>query len=115
MIVNKPRLNEAFFTHSLDFRGEKILERAEQKLTVLAIEKISFTELPYDFSYFKNIHQTLFSDIYEWAGEVRTVDISLDSTRFCNCSRIEPEAEKLFDYLTICREGNTSRIFQKTS
>jgi cell filamentation protein len=43
----------------LDIRDEKILERAEQKLTMLAIEKISFTEPPYDFSYFKNIHQTL--------------------------------------------------------
>jgi cell filamentation protein len=38
----------------------------------------------------------LFQDLFEWAGQIREVDISKGNTRFCNISRIEPEAEKLF-------------------
>lgn len=30
--------------------------------------------------------------MFEWAGEIRTVDISKGSTRFCTCQRIEQEA-----------------------
>ena len=40
------------------------------------------------------LHRQLFQDVYHWAGEVRTVDISKGSTRFCTCSRIEAEANK---------------------
>jgi len=80
----------------LDIQDEATLERAERKLTELAIEKISFAEPPYNFAYVRNIHRILFSEIYEWAGEIRTVDISLGNTRFCTCSRIAPEAGKLF-------------------
>lgn len=35
-------------------------------------------------------------DVYEWAGELRTVDITKGNTRFCTVSRIEPEADKVF-------------------
>jgi cell filamentation protein len=45
------------------------------------------------------IHFHIFQDIYCWAGELRTVDISKGSTRFANISRIEPEADKLFRLL----------------
>lgn len=38
----------------------------------------------------------MFQDIYDWAGELRTVDISKGGTRFAIVNRIEPEADKLF-------------------
>ena len=30
----------------------------------------------FDFEHYKAIHRFLFEDIYEWAGEIRSVDIS---------------------------------------
>jgi len=42
------------------------------------------------------VHRHLFKDLYDWAGQLRTVDIAKGSTRFCTTSRIEAEAEKLF-------------------
>ena len=45
------------------------------------------------------IHLYLFQDLYDWAGQLRTVDISKGTSRFANVSRIEPEAEKLFRQL----------------
>jgi cell filamentation protein len=64
----------------LDIRDNDALERVERKLTELAIEKISFSEPPYNFVYFTDLHRILFSDIYEWAGKIRNVDISLGDT-----------------------------------
>ena len=61
----------------LDIQDEATLERAERKLTELAIEKISFAEPPYNFAYVRNIHLILFSEIYEWAGEIQTVESPL--------------------------------------
>ena len=49
----------------------------------------------FNLDHLKKIHQHIFQDIYEWAGEIRTVDISKGDTRFCNLNRIEPEANKL--------------------
>ncbi|WP_089139497.1 Fic/DOC family protein [Vibrio rumoiensis] len=50
-----------------------------------------------NFSHLKFLHSYLFQDLFDWAGQVREIDISKGSTRFCTVSRIEPEAKKLFD------------------
>lgn len=34
--------------------------------------------------------------MYDWAGDLRTVDISKGATRFCTCGRIAAEAQKQF-------------------
>lgn len=47
----------------------------------------------------RRIHRHLFQDLYDWAGELRTVDVSKGNTRFANVVRIEPEANKLFAQL----------------
>ena len=39
------------------------------------------------------------STLYDWAGELRVVDIAKGATRFCNLHRIVPEASKLFEGL----------------
>ena len=44
-------------------------------------------------------HFYLFQDVYDWAGELCTVDISKGATRFASVNRIEAEAEKLFRQL----------------
>jgi cell filamentation protein len=83
----------------LEIRDEKRLLSAEREQSESALSNISFSESPYDLAYLRSIHRTLFSAIYAWAGELRTVDISLGDTRFCTCSRIEAEAKKLFAHL----------------
>jgi cell filamentation protein len=49
-----------------------------------------------DFDHFRAIHRHLFQDVYDWAGEVRTVRISKDRSMFCYPENIESEAKKLF-------------------
>lgn len=56
--------------------------------------KLSLTD--FSFEHLQHLHHHLFQDLYEWAGKPRDVDISKGTTRFCTCSRIQPEAKKLF-------------------
>ena len=44
----------------------------------------------------QNIHWELFNPIYDWAGEIRTVEIAKGNTRFANSDMIEPAAQSLF-------------------
>lgn len=81
--------------NKFDIRDAAQLQEAERDLSEIAAMDIEFSEPPYDFSYWCSIHQLLFSDIYEWAGKVRTIDISKGNTRFCACRFIESESEKL--------------------
>lgn len=70
-----------------------------------------------DFKHFKAIHQHLFQDVYDWAGEIRTVRMSKDSSMFCYPENIESEAKKLFTKLQNDKflEGLSSNEFAKKS
>lgn len=88
--------NTNVLINKLNITDDANLEQAEQDITLATRELINFTPPPYDFNHLKDIHRIIFSPIYQWAGEVRTIDISKDDTRFCNANRIEPEAAKIF-------------------
>ncbi len=82
--------------NKFDLHDEKILEEAEREFSTQAVIGIEFQEPPYDLKYLCDIHQTLFDDIYDWAGQLRQVDISKGNTRFCTFGRITVESNKLF-------------------
>ena len=52
----------------------------------------------FDFEHLKAILRYLFQDIFDWAGEVRTVDIAKGNL-FCRCFVIEAEAKRIFGEL----------------
>lgn len=83
----------------LNIEDEDALSDAERDITGLAAEEIEFELPPYDLATLQRIHQQLFGDIYDWAGDIRTVDVSKGDTRFCTTHRIIPEAKKVFDQL----------------
>lgn len=83
----------------LNIRDEHKLELAERDITNETINNITYQTPPYDLENFKSIHSTLFSDLYNWAGQIRDVSIAKGGTVFCIYSRIEPEANKLFTRL----------------
>ena len=83
----------------LNLTDATILAQAERDLSEVAAQTIDFMPPPYDLPYLQALHRQLFADLYDWAGELRTVDISKDQTHFCVTHRIEPEANKLFTAL----------------
>lgn len=82
--------------NNFGIRDPDVLQDAEREFTELAALSIRFTEPPYNFETLCEIHRILFSDLFEWAGEIRSIDISKGATRFCSCEFIEREANKLF-------------------
>jgi cell filamentation protein len=91
--------NSSILINKLGIKDEHQLLEAERDLSELAAVDIEFNEPPYDLDYWCNIHQKLFSDIYDWAGKIRTIDISKGATRFAQCSRITDAGNKLFESL----------------
>ena len=75
------------------------LEAAEIELTQARVGQYEPDFDDISLPALRAIHFHLFQDLYDWAGEIRTVDVSKGGTRFANLSRIEPEANKLFQQL----------------
>lgn len=80
--------------------SQEALDRAEVLFSVAAIAEntaspLTEPEAGPDFSYLKLIHKRLFGELYDWAGEVRDVDLSKGTTRFANFRFIEPEGRRI--------------------
>lgn len=87
----------------LEIIDEVVFNQAERAVSASAANEIEYCPPPYDLAALQKIHRQLFDELYDWAGEIRTIDISKDTTRFCNVTRIEPEASKL---LQACARKN---------
>lgn len=83
----------------LNIHDEEQLQKAEVELSEIAISKFRLIPPPFDLSVFQRIHKSLFSDVYEWAGLLRTVNIRKGNTLFCTADRIAPEAQKIFRFM----------------
>ena len=68
-----------------------------------AIRLLELTQNPvegsFDLAHLCKIHEYLFQDVYEWAGEVRTVDIIRGGSRFCNVRHIQSYSNTVFSAL----------------
>lgn len=103
--------NSAVLINKFDIRDEKQLDAMEQSVTSMLIAKASI-EIPFenvDFDFYKNLHRYVFSDIYDWAGIVRKVDMSKKGTHFCPADRIEERGGKIFKRL---KENEYLKVFR---
>jgi cell filamentation protein len=53
----------------------------------------------YDLAHLQALHRHLFGQIYDWAGQLRTVNMSKGDTLFALAEWIEPQGRQLFDDL----------------
>ena len=87
--------NKAEITNAED------LDAYEGELSTL--RSIEILENPvagqFNLAHLQRIHLALFQDIYDWAGEIRTVDISRGNSRFANVRFIEAAANDIFNKL----------------
>jgi fido (protein-threonine AMPylation protein) len=72
-------------------RDAELLEGYEGEMSIMRQFELSLNPSPADFdlTHLKAIHRSLFQDIYSWAGEVRTVDISKGTSRFGSHLHVE--------------------------
>ena len=84
--------------NKLDIRDEKLLADVEAQISFA--KAVLLDEQPikgnFDFNHFKKIHEFLFCDLYDWAGQIRKVDISKKRTRFLDADSINDISEKTF-------------------
>ena len=87
--------------NKFDIHDEVTLSEVEGTLT--AAKSAQWLNEPekdtFDFEHYKAIHRFLFADLYDWAGQVRDVNISKKGTIFCPAEKINEQTNKIFSYL----------------
>jgi len=87
--------------NKLGFTDKTLLAEAEQEITSARLIQLEANPLPgkLDYDHLKAIHHRLFSDIYDWAGEERSVQTVKGMTRFAWPDKIQSQANTLFTSL----------------
>lgn len=87
--------------NKFDLRDAAKLREAEARIVPLkyALWQQHPLASSFDFAHYKAIHAFLFEDLYDWAGKIRTVNLSKKGTSFCPAGRIETMAAAIFDRL----------------
>lgn len=80
--ITDPKALEAFETFSVTQRSEE-----------------PFPDGAFDADHFRAVHHHLFRDVYDWAGEPRTIRTFKDGSPFCYPESFDQELAKLFGWL----------------
>lgn len=81
-------------------RDPERLQAVEAGLTALRVDRLATQRLPggYDLAHLQRFHRALFEDLYEWAGELRTVPIAKGDL-FCLPQHLESYGAEVFGRL----------------
>lgn len=92
--------NSDVLINKLNIRNGEILFEAERKLTMLRISDLIDNPIKgeFDLKHLQEIHKYIFQDIYDWSGEIRTVDIAKQNM-FCKAQYINGQASSIFENL----------------
>jgi cell filamentation protein len=80
----------------LGITDDKTLTEAERRLTQARGAEAARLTFPATADGYRALHKHLFQDLYEWAGQDRTVDIAKGGARFAHVPYIARELDKLF-------------------
>lgn len=77
------------------------LNKAEAEIVEIAISELILAPVnpTFDLDHLCGIHRHLFSDVYAWAGEIRTTEIGKGGLLFLPYQRINQMAEEIFTAL----------------
>jgi len=77
------------------------LEHAEASLVATRSYELSRAPIEglFDLAHLQAIHRCLFGDVYEWAGELRTIDIAKGGHLFAHHAHLVGAAEPIFNRL----------------
>lgn len=79
----------------LDIRDAGILEAFEVEISMLRAGE-PLPQGTFDPAHYCSIHHHLFQDVYEWAGQCRTVRSSKGGNAFCYPEHIPAQMDALF-------------------
>lgn len=92
--------NSTVLINKLNIQDANALSVAEREITSLRLALAKATPIKgrFDFAHLRKLHQFIFGDIYEWAGESRRVNIA-KGNQFCLAQNIDQYAGNLFQKL----------------
>ena len=84
--------------NKLGIRDPRELERAERLLTADRLVELAREPVAgnFDLAHLQRIHRAIFQDVYEWAGDLREIDISKGAMRFATTSQLESSGAEIF-------------------
>lgn len=87
--------------NKMNIRNEQDLAKVEKGLTLgnIGILEQKPIEGNFDFEHYKAIHKFIFQELYDWAGKIRTVNLSKKGTHFAPANEIERIANSIFSRL----------------
>lgn len=88
--------------NKLGLTRQEALDEAESvavSLRSAEIESEPTDDAPFTFDFYCNLHKRLFGDLYEWAGELRTIDFSKKGTSFYPAHSLRELGKAKFDRL----------------
>ena len=85
----------------LGIRDADELSKLEGERTTAVLAWLERNPLPghYDLEHLQAFHRRIFGDIYEWAGELRTVAIAKEQSLFALPEHIEPYLDRVLSEL----------------
>lgn len=94
-------LGTAVLKNKAGVTNQDLLDEYEADFTAIRILELAHTpvEGSFDLAHLCKIHAYLFQDVYEWAGEIRSIDIIRGGSRFCNVRQIQSYSNTVFSDL----------------
>lgn len=87
----------------LDIDDVELLQRAERRFAFKGRHEFLFQFVSaaaglqnFDLDFYKSIHRGLFENVYPWAGDFRTINMSKGNSIFASISVLKTEGEKAF-------------------
>jgi cell filamentation protein len=77
---------------------EAVLSKLERNLTANRIIELRAEPIhgKFDFEHLKQLHGRIFQDMYDWAGQERTLSMRKGSTLFCLAENLDSYQTKVF-------------------
>jgi cell filamentation protein len=103
-LINDPYVDRStgILRNLLEISSSSELAKVEGDIT--GIQIASLAEKPvegnFDLDHLQAIHRRIFGSIYPWAGELRTVELDRDSTKFASVEYLPQAAKGLFNSLS---------------
>ncbi|MDY0208146.1 MAG: Fic family protein [Pseudomonas sp.] len=85
----------------MNIQNTELLNQAEQEVVSINLAELILEPITgkFDLAHLSAIHKALFADIYPWAGQVRTTEISKGGQLFLPYQLIEKVASEIFSEL----------------
>jgi cell filamentation protein len=80
---------------------EAILAEIEADVSALRMTELEVSPLPglFDLAHLCRFHKAIFGDLYDWAGTLRTVEVSKGPAPFCLVAHLDRYAATIFETL----------------